>query len=65
MHSIRYSRDLLPPVNPNELSFCLHSWNILSQKSLIDDYVKGQYAPDRFFRKAVLILIINAPRSPL
>ena len=31
----RDSRDLLPLVNPHELSFCLHGWNILSLKYLI------------------------------
>ena len=33
--------DLLPLVNPCKLSSFLHSWNILSQKSLIDRSVKG------------------------
>ena len=39
---VRDSRDLLPLVNTRELSSCLHSWNILSQKSLIDGSVIHQ-----------------------
>ena len=34
--------DLLPLVNPRKLSSCLHCWNVLPRKSLIDDSVKGQ-----------------------
>ena len=44
------SRDLLPLVNPCELSPSLHSWNIQSQKSLIDGSVKCQYATLLFFK---------------
>ena len=43
MRSSWYSCALVPFINPCELSSCLHNWNILSQKSLIDSSVKGQY----------------------
>ena len=33
----------LPAFNPQELSSCLHGWNILYQKSLMGGSVKGQY----------------------
>ena len=36
--------DLLPLVNPRELFSYVHSWNILSQISGIDESVKSQYA---------------------
>ena len=42
-HSSCDSHDLFPLVNPCKLYSCLHSWNILSQKSLIDSSVKSQY----------------------
>ena len=41
------SRDLLPLVNPHKLSSCLHSWNILFQRSLIDSSIKSQYPTRR------------------
>ena len=37
------SPDLILLVNPHELSACLHGWNILFQKSLLDGSVKGQH----------------------
>ena len=52
------SRDLLPLVNPRGLFSCLHSWNILSQKSMINSSLNASTI--KYYRfKGLLALHFN------